>query len=82
MGKASRTRKKTERQQKRRAQKQAQKELYQRYAEEGRKRGSKRARANEAKLVGGITHPNGACGNVGCARCFPHINRDRMAVTA
>jgi hypothetical protein len=77
MGKAARTRKKTERQAKRRAAKEAQKALFQRYAAEGRKKGSNRARASKIRLVGDTQHPNVRCGNVGCKACFPHLNKDR-----
>lgn len=75
MGKAARTRKKTERQAKRRATKEAQKALYQKFSEEGRKKGSHRARAAKVQLVGDTQHPRVRCGNVGCSACFPHLNR-------
>jgi hypothetical protein len=34
---------------------------------------SKRAKANakKRKRYSGISHPNGACGNIGCKKCFP-----------
>lgn len=72
MSKKSKALAKTKRLFKKRAIKLANKAKYQTWKEQGQNTKSIRARKNnKRKLVSTESHPNGACGNIGCKRCNP-----------
>jgi hypothetical protein len=79
MGKKARTRRAEFRKKEKRARKERQRALYESYKLEGKNKKSKRVSlgAARARQVRTVNHPNGACGNVGCERCFPHLRRPR-----
>lgn len=71
-GKGSKTRAKAKSDAAKRARKQAMKAQYQAWAAEGLNKKSDRALKKSKKvLVSNLKHPNGACGNIGCLKCFP-----------
>jgi len=73
MGKTSRTKSKEKRKEQKRARKNAQKALYESYMKQGKNTKSKRSTLNnkrKAKAISVVSHPDGACGNPGCAKCF------------
>lgn len=78
MGIRAKSKRREKRRQMQRAAKAARKLLYQQYAEQGRTRGSKRLRKRRGPKLVGNDHPHGACGNIGCAKCRPEVNRDRL----
>jgi hypothetical protein len=78
MGIAGKTRRRDKRKSERRAARQQRKELYAKYAEQGRKKGSKRITKRRGPKLVGSSHPNGVCGNIGCATCNPTFNADRQ----
>jgi hypothetical protein len=57
-----------------RAQKETRKALYASWRDQGKNVKSKRFLAKGKNgSVANVSHPNGACGNVGCRKCFPAI---------
>jgi hypothetical protein len=76
-GAGARTRRKQKMQAKRKAQKVALKALYAQYAREGRTKQTKRhtLRRQRTRPVANFKHVVANCGNVGCKRCFPELNR-------
>lgn len=80
MSKKSRAGGKEKRLKEKRARKDAMRSLYKKYAEQGRMKGSKRAKKAKKKPISMISHPEGACGNPGCRKCFgvnykPFLNK-------
>jgi len=71
MSKVSKKRAAEKRRQQKFAKKQAKKALYESYANQGVNKKSKRfQKKGKKKLVSGIDHPLGPCGNPGCIKCF------------
>ena len=72
MSKKSKKKTKEKNQKAKRARKDAQRALYESFKNQGINTKSKRARKtskSKRKMVDGINHPNGACGNQGCIKC-------------
>jgi hypothetical protein len=71
MGKKARAKSKERRLKEKRARKAANRARYEKWRDMGQNSKSKRARAGSKKrqLANVVSHPNGACGNVGCMRC-------------
>ena len=75
MSKKIKQKNKVDRLQAKRARKAANQARYAELRRQGVNGKSKRAKANakKRKRHNGISHPNGACGNIGCKLCFPEI---------
>jgi hypothetical protein len=81
MSKKSKKASKEKNLQAKRARRAANKARYQKMRESGQNSKSKRAvsRGKVTKKAGGVSHPEGHCGNHACNRCFP--NKKDMGVT-
>ena len=79
MGAGSRSRVKEKRAKERRARKNAEKARYAAYAESGNNSKSARSKQRNSKMKSKIgskrKHLVPHCGNTGCVRCFPNIDR-------
>lgn len=70
MSKASRSRSKERRAKVKKARKEAQKARYKEYAAKGNNSKRKVSQNKKARHFRADRHLHGACGNVGCTRCF------------
>lgn len=71
MGKIGKSKRSDKRKQEKARRKAAKAALYRSFAEKGKAR-----KASEQKTEGGHKHQHltADCGNVGCIRCYPHLN--------
>jgi len=72
MGKAGKRRRSDVKKAKKRTLKEARRALYRRFADEGRNQKSKRnsLKTKRVQTIAGLDHPDGACGNIACTKCF------------
>lgn len=78
MGKAARQKRKMKKAAEKRAQKARNQAQYDEWRRTGQNKKSKRAKTSGKKKKaanGGASHPDGACGNIGCKQCYPRIKR-------
>ncbi len=81
MSKAKKTASKIKRLKEKKARKEANKLKYLSWRDHGINQKSKRfLKTSGKKRASGFDHPNGACGNVGCARCFPGVHGNKRLV--
>ena len=78
MSKASKTRASLKRASLKRSRKAAMKAQYEAWAAAGTNSKRSRSRAKHKVHMNG-NHPNGPCGNIGCAKCNPGMNDPRLA---
>jgi hypothetical protein len=77
MSKTSKAKTKTSNLQAKRARKSANKAYFASLRAAGKNTKSVRSvrAGKKSRKVATISHPNGACGNPACARCFPYLDR-------